>query len=270
MSHCGLGNGADAMRVLVALILASWISAAVANAATLETSVREKVSATSVAFRGNRPKANDEIWEAELRAVFRTNWRGLDVKIEAAALTDRFNHRPQIDTDQLRGVLEVMSACFAGWSCGVEWRPRYTYLPDFDEPLLRQNYGGVKAKRRWREAFWGVNADMLATLGAGYAESWPIVFRRASMEGEIESTLRFSEVFSVLVAPKLELATYTDFFGLERNEIVSSLRVAPRADIGGGVSMSLEAQYQATNSTRQNKDGEVWSLTPVLRMTAAW
>jgi hypothetical protein len=241
-----------------------------AAAASLETSVREKISATSVAFRGNRPKANDEIWESEVRAVLRTRIANLDIKIEAAALTDRFNHRPQIDTDQFRGVVEIMGACFDGWSCGVEWRPRYTYQPWFDEPLLRQNYGGVKAKRRWSETLMGLKTDMLLTANFGYAESWPAVFRRASADAELEATVRLDGVYSILIAPKLEVAAYPQFFGLERNEIASSIRIAPRADLGGGLSLSLEAQYQATNSTRQNKDGEVWSLTPILRMTAAW
>lgn len=258
------------MRVWGTALVAACFAVGSANGATLETSVRERASATTVAFRGDRPKANDEIWETEARAVLRTTWLGLDIKLEAAALTDRFNHRPQLDADQLRGVVEVMGGCVAGWSCGVEWRPRYTYTPDFDEPLLRQNYAGAKAKRRWSETVFGMKADMVATVAAGFAESTPVIFRRASLESELEATLRLNAMLSVLVAPKVELAAYTDFFDLERNDIVSSLRIAPRADFGGGLSMSVEAQYQAVNSTRQNKDGETWSLTPVLRATATW
>lgn len=248
------------------IAIASLVVCSAAHSATLEMSLREKATETSVAFRGNKPKANDEIWESELRGVFRAKWRALDIKIEAAALSDRFNHRPHQDTDQLRGVVELLLPC-GEWSCGVEWRPRYTYLPDFDEPLLRQNYGGAKFKRRWAGDFWGERIAFLATISGGYAESWPLVFRRISADGEVEATIKLDETWEILAAPKLEIATYTDFFGLERNEILSTLRVAPRAELGSGVSVSVEGVYQATNSTRANKDGEVWTLTPILRWT---
>jgi hypothetical protein len=71
------------------------------------------------------------------------------------------------------------------------------------------------------------------------------------------------------LAPKLELSDFLNF-PAERRDAAFSLRIIPAYNIAEGVSISLEGQATVTLSTLDNKTGETWSLTPIMKLQRAW
>jgi hypothetical protein len=84
---------------------------------------------------------------------------------------------------------------------------------------------------------------------------------------EVEIVQRLSEDLALTIAPKLELSDYLDFpGGDDRQDAAFSLRVVPAANLGSGVTISVEGQALIALSNRESKTGESWTVTPILRL----
>jgi hypothetical protein len=236
---------------------------------SLELSLRDKWQWTDIVFRGDRPKTEDRISSPEIRAVWRGLWQSLEAKIEIAAIGDRYLDQVQLDQDTFRAEMQIGAPC-GKWTCMLEWRPRYGYREGFGEPIVRINYGGVKFRRRFSlDLGFERKIAFQATIAGGYSDSWPNLFSRGLADAELEAVVPLGGPFDLVIAPKIEATAYTNFLDLERNEILYSLRAAPRIAFAEGFSASLEMQYLSAASTRANKDGAIFSVMPSLRWTAS-
>ncbi len=271
-----LGRFVPAMLVVASISL--FLSAAraedvlsvapkTADATMFESSARLRYGWSEIALRGNGPKAWDESASPEFRASLRVLAGLFEGKLELGVVSDRFANLADIDTDSVRGELQL-GVNTGAWSVLAEWKPRNVLEPEFADLRGRFNVFDVKVKHRFAgELFSGSPAGLFqASLAAGYVAATPEFFERTFAEAELELVQRFANGFAVTVAPKLELADYLDFAGSERADAIFSLRIAPTYSFGDGLTLSLEGQATIAVSTLETKSGETWSFTPILRL----
>ena len=236
------------------------------DAAVFETSARLRAGWTEIAFRGDRPKAWDESVSPEYRASLRVLAGLFEGKLEVGVQADRFTAFDFIDTDSLRGELQL-GVNTGAWSFLVEWKPRDVFVPGFDDFLTGLNTYDLRVKNRFAASLFRDLPPGLfqASLAGGYVASTPHLFARNFAELELELVQRFADGFALTVAPKLELSDYLDFAGTDREDAALILRLVPAYSFGGGITLSVEGQATLALSTRDAKTGETWSLTPILR-----
>lgn len=234
----------------------------------MEASARVRLNWTEIAFRGNKPKAWDEITSPEFRTAVRLQSGMFEGKLELATLGDLFDRHPLSNTRSLRAELQV-GVVFGNWALLAEWKPRDVFAPDFDDFLVGLDTYDLKLRDRFSMTILqGLTpATAQATIAAGYVASTPNIYRRDFVEMEVEMVQRVSQSFALTIAPKLELSDYLDFpGGDERKDAVFSLRVIPAANLGNGMSVSVEGQATIAISTRDTKTGESWAVTPIIKL----
>ena len=236
---------------------------------TLETSTRVHFGWTEIAFKGDRSKAWDEITSPEFRASLRVLAGLFEAKLEIDAFADRFAYFETIDTNSLRGELQL-GVNTGAWSYLVEWKPRDVFREGFGDFAVGLNIYDVRLRDRFAaNVFAGMpRALFQASLAAGYAAATPSLFERNFAEFELEMFQGFGNGLALTVAPKLELSDYPAW-PERREDALFSLRLIPSYDFGSGVALSLEGQATIAVSTRDNKTGETWALTPILRLQKA-
>jgi hypothetical protein len=237
------------------------------DATIFETSARVRYGWTEMAFRGDRPKAWDESMSPEFRASLRVLSGLFEGKIEIGALADRYVEFDRISTDSLRGELQL-GVNTGAWSYLAEWKPRDVFVPGYKDFLVGLNMYDARVRNRFSaDLFAGLPSGLFqATVAVGYVASTPHLYARNFAELELEMVQRFGGGFALMVAPKLELSDYLDFDGRDRKDAALSLRLIPTYSFGGGVTLSVEGQATVALSTLDNKTGETWSLTPILRL----
>jgi len=241
------------------------------SVATFETSTRARFSWTEIAFRGDRPKAWDEITSPEFRASLRILAGLFEAKLEIGAIADRFARFETVDTNSLRGELQL-GVNTGGWSYLLEWKPRDVFREGFANFVAGFETYDLRLRRRFTAAVFGDTPPGLfqASFATGYTASTPSLFKRNFAEFEFEMVQGFGNGVALTIAPKLELSDYPAFTGPERREDAQlSLRLIPSYNFAGGVALSLEGQATIAFSTRDTKTGETWSLTPILRLQKA-
>lgn len=234
----------------------------------MEASARVRLNWTEIAFRGNKPKAWDEITSPELRTVVRLQSGMFEGKLELAALGDLFDRHPSSNTRSLRAELQA-GVVFGDWALLAEWKPRDVFAPGFDDFLVGLDAYDLKLRDRFSMTIVpGLTAvSAQATIAAGYVASTPDIYRRDFVEMELEMVQRISQSFALTLAPKLELSDYLDFpGGVGRRDAALSLRVIPSANLGNGLSVSVEGQATIAVSTRDTKTGESWAVTPIVKL----
>jgi hypothetical protein len=239
------------------------------DATIFETSGRVRLAWTEIPFRPNRPKGWDEIAAGELRATLRVLAGLFEGKAEVIVNADRFAHFEEADSDQLRG--EVQLGLNTGaWSYLLEWKTRNVFEPGYDEFIVGQNAYALRVRHRFPFAVLdGLPAGLFqASVAGGYVAATPNLLRRTFVELELECVQRLGSGFAIIVAPKLELADY-DVFPGEREDAIVSLRLSPSYNFGDGLTLSLEGQAIVAFSNLDNKTGETWELTPILRLQKA-
>lgn len=239
------------------------------DATIFETSTRLRLGWTEIAFRGDRPKAWDEIVAPEFRVSLRVLAGLFEGKLEVGVLADRFEHFENIDVDQLRGEAQL-GVNTGAWSYLLEWKARNVFEPGLADFVAGQNAYALRLRNRFAA---GLFADLpaglfQASLAGGYVAATPRLMARNFAELELELVQRFGDGFALIVAPKLELSDYLDFAG-EREDAIFSLKLTPTYSFGGGITLSLEGQATLAFSTRDTKTGETWDLTPILRLQKA-
>jgi hypothetical protein len=241
------------------------------SSTTFEASTRVRLIWTEIAFRGNKPKAWDEITSPELRTSIRLQSGLFEGKLELASLEDLFARHPASNTRSLRAELQA-GMVFDNWAVLAEWKPRDIFAPGFDDFLTGLNSYDIKLRDRFAMPLMPgmAPAATQATIAFGYVASTPNFYRRDFVELEVELVQRLSSDFAVTIAPKLELGDYLDFpGGEERNDATFSLRIIPAANLGNGLTVSVEGQATIAVSTRDTKTGESWALTPILKLQKA-
>ncbi len=242
----------------------------VTDTTIFETSARVRLGWSEIAFRGNRQKAWDATLSPELRASFRVLAGIFEGKIEAGVLSDHFAAFSDINTDSLRGELQL-GVNTGAWSYLVEWKTRDVFEPGYDEFLTGLNTYDLRVKNRFAAGLFSDLPPGLfqASIAGGYVASTPRLFARYFTEVELEVVQRFAGGFALMVAPKLELSDFLDFPGGAREDGVFSLRLVPSYTFGDGVTLSLEGQATIATSSLDTKSGETWALTPILRLQRA-
>jgi hypothetical protein len=242
--------------------------AAAQSTAILDVSTRARLNWTELAFRGDKPKAWDEITSPELRASIRLQSGMFEGKLEVATIEDLFGRHPASNTRSLRAELQA-GIVFGNWAVLAEWKPRDIFAPGFDDFLVGLNSYDLKLRDRFSMALLPGMAPMTtqATIAAGYVAATPQLFRRDFVEMEVEMVQRISRDFALTIAPKLELSDYPAFPGAgERRDAALSVRVIPAANLGNGLTLSVEGQATVAVSTRDAKTGESWALTPIIKL----
>jgi len=239
------------------------------GATVLETSSRVRFGWTEIAFKGDRPKAWDETTSPEFRATLRILSGFFEAKLEIGALADRYAYFETVDTNSLRGELQV-GVNTGAWSYLVEWKPRDVFKEGFGDFAVGLNTYDVRLRDRFAANIFAElpRALFQASLAAGYTASTPSLFERNFAEFELEVFQGFANGLALTLAPKLELADYPSW-PERREDALFSLRVIPSYDFGSGIALSLEGQATIAVSTRDNKTGETWALTPILRLQKA-
>lgn len=239
------------------------------DATIFETSARVRSTWTEIPFRPNRPKGWDEIVAPEARISLRVLSGLFEAKAEAIVATDHFAHFEEANSEQLRGEAQI-GINTGAWSFLLEWRSRTVFAPDFEDYIIGQNAYGLRVRRRFSESlFDGLPAALFqASAAGGYVASTPSLLRRNYAELELECVQPLGGGFAIIVTPKLELTDY-DVFPGDRQDAAFFLRVTPIYNFGDGVTLSLEGQAMVAFSTLDNKTGEAWDLTPILRIQKA-
>ena len=239
------------------------------DAITFETSARVRFVATEIAFRGDRPKAWDEIVSPEFRASLRILSGLFEGKLEVGALADRFAQYEIIDVDQVRGEAQL-GLNTGAWSFLLEWKARNVFEPGLDEFIAGQNSYALRVRDRFAlRGFADLPSALCqASLAGGYAAATPRLMARDFAEIELEVLQPLGNGFALMVSPKLELADYLAFPG-EREDAIVSVKLVPSYRFEGGVMLSLEAQAMFAFSTLDSKTGETWELTPLFRLQKA-
>jgi len=235
-----------------------------------ETSARLRLGWTEMAFRGNRPKAWDATTSPELRASLRILEGLLEAKIEIGAWTDHFAHFDSADVNALRG--DVQLGINSGtWSYLLEYKIREIFEPGYNEFVADLETYDLRLRKRFAASlFAGVPAGLFqASFAAGYTAATPRFGARNFAEFEIEMVQRLDNGITLTLAPKLELADYLNF-PADRQDATLSLRIIPAYNFANGLTISLEGQATIALSTLDNKTGEVWSLTPIMKLQRAW
>ncbi len=239
------------------------------DATIFETSTRVRLAWTEIAFRGDRPKAWDEIVAPEFRASLRVLAGLFEGKLEVGILADRFAHFENIDVDHLRSEAQL-GLNTGAWSYLLEWKARNVFEPGFDDFVAGQNAYALRLRDRFAvDLFAGLPAGLFqASLAGGYVAATPHLMARNFAEVELEMVQRFGDGFALMIAPKLELSDYLDFPG-DRKDAIFSVKLVPSYSFGGGITLSLEGQATIAFSTLDTKTGETWELTPLLRLQQA-
>lgn len=237
------------------------------DATIFETSARLRLNWSEIVFRGNRPKAWDNVMSPEVRASIRVLAGLFEGKAEIGFAADHFAHFSANNVEVLRG--EVQLGLNTGdWSYLVEWKGRDVFEPGITDFLVGLNTYDMRVRHRFTaDVFEALPAGLVqASAAAGYVAATPELFAKTFVEFELEALQRFDGGFTLLLAPKLELSDYRDFAGQDRKDAVLGLRVVPAYSFGDGLTLSLEGQVAVAFSTLDAKTGETWELTPILRL----
>jgi hypothetical protein len=235
-----------------------------------EASTRLRLGWTEIAFRGNRPKAFDATMSPELRASLRILEGLLEAKIEVGAWADHFEHFDTADVNALRG--DVQLGINSGtWSYLLEYKIREIFAPGYDDFVADLETYDLRLRKRFAaNLFAGAPAALFqASLAGGYTAATPRFGARNFAEFELEMIQRLDSGITLTLAPKLELADYVNF-PADRQDATFSLRIIPAYNFAGGLTISLEGQATVAVSTLDNKTGETWSLTPIMKLQRAW
>lgn len=240
------------------------------DAIIFETSARQRIVGTETAFRGDRPKAWDTIVGSEARASLRVLAGLFESKLEIGASADRFAALSNLDTDQLRGELQL-GINTGAWSYLVEWKTRGVFVPGYDDFITGLNTYDARIRYRFTaDIFEGLPLGLFqASIAGGYVAATPHIFARTLAECEVEMVQRLGGGFAIVVAPKIEISDFVDFPGGDRDDLILSLKITPSYNFGGGLTLSLDSQAIVALSTREAKTGETWEVTPVLRWQKA-
>lgn len=235
-----------------------------------ETSTRVRLGWTEMAFRGNRPKAWDMTISPELRASLRVLEGLLEAKIEVGAWADHFDHFDSADINALRG--DVQLGINSGtWSYLLEYKIREIFEPGYNDFVSDLETYDLRIRKRFAaNLFADAPAGLFqASFAAGHTAATPRFGARDFAEFELEMVQRLDSGITLTIAPKLELADYLNF-PANRQDATLSLRVIPAYNFAGGFTISLEGQATVAVSTLDNKTGETWSLTPIMKLQRAW
>ncbi len=235
-----------------------------------EASSRVRLGWTEIAFRGNRPKAWDETVSPELRSSLRLLDGLLEAKIEIGVWADHFARFEANDVDGLRGDLQL-GLNSGTWSTLLEYKIREIFEPGLEAFVADLETYDLRIRKRFAARLFGDMPAALfqASLAGGYTAATPRFGARNFAEFELEMVQRLDSGITVTLAPKLELSDFVNF-PAERRDAAFSLRIIPAYNIAQGVSISLEGQATVTLSTLDNKTGETWSLTPIMKLQRAW
>lgn len=235
-----------------------------------EASSRVRLGWTEIAFRGNRPKAWDETVSPELRSSLRLLDGLLEAKIEIGVWADHFAHFEANDVDGLRGDLQL-GVNTGTWSVLLEYKIREIFEPGLEAFVADLETYDLRIRKRFAARLLGDMPAALfqASLAGGYTAATPRFGARNFAEFELEMVQRLDSGITVTLAPKLELSDFVNF-PAERRDAALSLRIIPAYNIAEGVSISLEGQATVAFSTLDNKTGETWSLTPIMKLQRAW
>lgn len=237
------------------------------NSVTLESSVRTKFMWTEIAFRGDKPKAWDEITSPEFRASVKILNGLFEGRLELAALTDQFDQHATSSTEQIKAELQL-GIRLGDWTILGEWKGRDTFSDEDHDFLVGLNVYDIRVRRRSSvPLFDDMPASQLQlSVAAGYSASIPSLFQRNFVEAELEAVQPLGNGFAMMVAPKIELNDYVDFDGKDRTDGIFSLRIVPSYSFGSGMTVSVEGQATVALSTLDTKNGESWGVTPILRL----
>ena len=235
-----------------------------------ETSTRLRLGWTEIAFRGNRPKAWDATMSPELRASLRILEGLIEAKIEIGAWADHFEHFDTVDVNALRGDAQL-GINSGTWSYLLEYKIREIFTPGYDDFIADLETYDLRIRKRFAAIlFAGAPAALFqASLTGGYTAATPRFGARNFAEFELEMVQRLDNGITLTLAPKLELADYISF-PADRQDATMSLRIIPAYNFAGGLTISLEGQATVAFSTLDNKTGETWSLTPIMKLQRAW
>lgn len=235
-----------------------------------EASSRVRLGWTEIAFRGNRPKAWDETVSPELRSSLRLLDGLLEAKIEIGIWADHFARFEENDVDGLRGDLQL-GVISGTWSTLIEYKIREIFEPGLEAFVADLETYDLRIRKRFAARLLGDMPAALfqASLAGGYTAATPRFGARNFAEFELEMVQRLDSGITVTLAPKLELSDFVNF-PAERRDAALSLRIIPAYNIAEGVSISLEGQATVAFSTLDNKTGETWSLTPIMKLQRAW
>ena len=235
-----------------------------------EASSRVRLGWTEIAFRGNRPKAWDETVSPELRSSLRLLDGLLEAKIEIGIWADHFARFEENDVDGLRGDLQL-GVNSGTWSTLLEYKIREIFEPGLEAFVADLETYDLRIRKRFAARLFGDMPAALfqASLAGGYTAATPRFGARNFAEFELEMVQRLDSGITVTLAPKLELSDFVNF-PAERRDAAFSLRIIPAYNIAEGVSISLEGQATVAFSTLDNKTGETWSLTPIMKLQRAW
>lgn len=234
-----------------------------------ESSVRYRFAWTEIPFRRNLPKGWDEITGSEERLALRVLSGMFEGKLEVGVISDRFTTFSFVDADIFRGDVQL-GINSGAWSAFLEWRGRDVFETGFDEFITGLNTYDLRVRRRFTLDLLadGPAALVQASVAGGRVAASPSFHARNFGEMEIEAAQPFGDGFALIAASRVVYEDFDDFFGA-REDAVVSLRIAPAYNFGGGLTLSLEGQALIAFSTRENKTGETWSLTPILRFQRA-
>lgn len=249
---------------------AATIAPAKTDGILAEASLRARTGCTEIAFRGPRPKAWDCSLSPEARMSLRVLQGMFEGKIELGVAADRFKEL-DIDTNSTR--VDMQAGINTGsWSYLLEWKVRDVFEPDFSDFLVELDMYDLRVRKRFSaKLFDGLPPSFcLVSMTGGTVAAIPHFFARDFAEFELEMLQPLGDGFALMIAPKVELSDYDDFPGGHRQDALLSLRLIPAYNFGGGVSLSVEGQATVAFSTLDNKTGETWALTPILRLQKAW
>lgn len=240
-----------------------------ADGVLFETSARVRFGWTEMAFRGNRPKAWDATMTPELRASLRLLEGMFEAKIEIGAWADHFQHFDDVDVNAFRGDLQL--GINAGtWSVLAEYKIREIFDPGYEEFVADLETYDLRIKKRFAaDLFEGLPAALgQVSLTGGYTAATPRFGARYFAELELEMVQRLGNGMALTLSPRIELSDYVNF-PAERQDAIFALRLIPAYNFAGGLTVSLEGQAVVALSTLDNKTGETWSLTPILKLQQA-
>jgi hypothetical protein len=241
-----------------------------ADGVLFETSTRVRFGWTEMAFRGNRPKAWDATMSPELRASLRILEGLLEAKIEIGVWADHFQHFDDVDVNALRGDLQL-GINSGTWSYLAEYKIREIFEPGYDAFVADLETYDLRIKKRFAaDLFDGLPAALCqVSLTGGYTAATPRFGARHFAELELEMVQRLGHGITLTLSPRVELSDYINF-PADRQDAILGLRLIPAYNFAGGFTVSVEGQATVALSTLDNKTGETWSLTPILKLQQAW
>ncbi len=240
------------------------------DATIFEASTRLRLGWTEMAFAGSHPKAWDDIMSPEFRASLRVLDGMFEGKFEIDTYADRFDEHGQLSTDNLRSELQL-GINTGPWSYLFEWKARNGFHEGTDDFVVGLDTYDLRLRNRFALTVFGdlAPARVQASLAGGYVAAMPHIFAREFAELELEMVQPLVHGFTFTVTPKLELSDYLAFPGGKREDAVFSLKLIPTYNFGGGIALSVEGQATVAFSTRDIKTGEIWAVTPILRLQKA-